>query len=99
MIKHRAASLRRTRKCCGKIEEMAAEHPKVLCAASGVFFAARANLEKCSDFSGGAPLLDDRQDGVITVAMSDGEFDVPFGAGGHDLIRLTRCTAKGFLDV
>ena len=73
--------------------------PEVLCPAAGVFLAARPDLEKRSNFSGGEQLCDDRQDGVIAVAVGDGDFDVLLLAGGHDFIGLTRRATEGFLEV
>ena len=82
-----------------EVEAMPAEHPKVQSAAALVLFATDAHFLELADLTGCDELLHDIDDGVVTVAVSDGYPHALFGAQLHDLIGLGQSTHKGFLDI
>lgn len=88
-----------TAEIMAEIEDMGAEDPEIEGAAARVFLSSGADLEKLSDRAVLDQFGDNRQDGVVAIAMGEGEAGSAFFASGDDGIGFEEIAAKGFFHI
>ena len=82
-----------------QVEAVATQDPKIKSAPALVLLAAHADLLEFTDLTRRDQLLHDVEDGVIAVAMRDGEFHALVRAELHDLVGFRQGPDEGLLDI
>jgi hypothetical protein len=88
---------------CGEIvsevEDVGTKDPEIETASSAILFSATANFKHSPDFPVGNQFLQDWENGVIPVAVSNGELRPCLTTGGDDLIGFDQIGDERFLNV
>ena len=82
-----------------EVEAVASEHPEVEPAAALILFAAHTHFLEFTDLAGVDEPLHGRKNGVITIAMGDGEAHAFVGTQLHDLVGLSQGAHERLLDI
>ena len=82
-----------------QVEAVTAQDPEIKSAAALVLLAAHADFLEFTDLTRRDQLLHDVEDGVITVAMRDGEFHTLLRAELHHLVGFRQGADEGLLDI